>query len=108
MAKKQNKKATILSGKNTQQSDDPRLVQGRNAFVRADYEQAIHLWQRLVDSKALPIEKRTQAHQALAEAHFRLGQHILFERQDEALQHLVRSAELQPKDALYAYHVGLA
>ena len=55
-----------------------------------------------------PAEQSAKVTAALAEAHFREGQFRLFSAPAEALQHLIDAAELNPEDALYAHHVGLA
>jgi tetratricopeptide (TPR) repeat protein len=108
VSKKHQKRAQRAGGKTPHQPEDPRLVQGRKAFARADYGQAIALWERLLTAPVLTPEKRAQVQRALAEAYFRVGQHVLFMEPQKAVQHLTHAAELMPTDALYAYHVGLA
>ncbi len=81
-------------------------TRGSNAFRLSDYNQAIETWERV----------RTQAPDmlpaaALAEAYFRRGQELLARPQPDsaaALSDLRRAVELQPEDACYAYHLGLA
>ncbi len=66
MSKKHNKHAQRGAGKSPQQANDPRLVQGRHAFARADYDQAIHLWERLAESPGMPPELRDRLHRAFS------------------------------------------
>lgn len=80
---------------------------GTKALDRANYERSIRDLTKALDPAVNP-SLQDQIKQALAEAHFRRGQRLLFENTDLACVDLVQAAELQPGDSLYAYHVALA
>lgn len=92
----------------SQQSVNNLIRQGKRAFGKHDYDQAISVWQAARQDKDLPGDVCSRLDAALAEAHFRRGQRDLMRRQKQALDDLAQAANLQPGDALYAYHLGLA
>lgn len=85
---------------------------GRNAFYAGRLNEAIELWERAA-------KKHPDIYPALAEAYFRRAltataspNHKRSPEQDRlgesSLHDLQRATELQPNDAIYYYHLGLA
>jgi tetratricopeptide (TPR) repeat protein len=98
--KKRNKPAANRQGAATLRT------RGSNAFRLGDYNQAIETWERV---RAQAPNMLPPA--ALAEAYFRRGQEHLARQQPDleaGLSDLRRAVELQPEDACYVYHLGLA
>lgn len=81
---------------------------GEKAFKKADYQQAIQEWSRVLEDPDIKPSLRDKVEQALAEAYFRYGQHILFADAPRACELIESAAKLCPGDPLYAYHTGLA
>lgn len=81
---------------------------GEKAFKKADYQQAIQEWRRVLEDPDIKPSLRDKVEQALAEAYFRYGQHILFDDASHACELIETAAKLLPDDPLYAYHTGLA
>ena len=81
-------------------------TRGSGAFRLGDYSQAIETWER-VHAQVPEMLPAT----ALAEAYFRRGQEYFAKPQPDleaGLHDLHRAVELQPEDACYRYHLGLA
>jgi tetratricopeptide (TPR) repeat protein len=79
---------------------------GLNAFKGEDYQRAIDTWERV--ARQTPSMRPTSA---LAEAYFRRGVARLYGKSpapEAGLNDLQKASELQPGDACYAYHQGLA
>jgi tetratricopeptide (TPR) repeat protein len=93
-------------------SPEPLSQRGRNAFYAGRFNDAIELWERAA-------KKHPEVIPALAEAYFRRAMMATtspeFKRSPEhgafpetSLRALQRATELQPNDAIYYYHLGLA
>ncbi|MGC9395867.1 MAG: tetratricopeptide repeat protein [Anaerolineae bacterium] len=81
-------------------------TRGSNAFRLGDYNQAIETWERVHGRSPDMLPSA-----ALAEAYFRRGQEHFAKPQPDfetGLRDLRRAVELQPEDACYVYHLGLA
>lgn len=93
--KKQTKEKSLA------QSTDALTQNGIKAFRLKEYEKAIAAWGKI------PIPNRPAS--MLAEAHFRLGLQLFYGADSQqGLTHLQTATQLQPEDATYAYHLGLA
>lgn len=104
MSKKHLKSNLAKASPESQQ--DVLIRQGKMAFNRRDYSQAIAIWE---NARAIGAsEKQERITRAVAEAHFRLGQLHLPKSSETAIRYLTYAAMFCERDALYAYHVGLA
>lgn len=83
------------------------VQQGKKAFLKKEYDQAILHWQMARAERSLSETERTRLIAALAEAYFRRGIEKTARDKAAACADLVEAAQLQPGDALYAYHAGL-
>lgn len=84
------------------------IAQARSDFLKGDYDHAIKLWETVRQHHPLPAERQTQVVRALAEAYFRRGLRLSLQQNNNGLNDLQRATELQPTDALFACHCGLA
>lgn len=85
------------SADTTAAADAAAWRQGRAAFAKGRYPSALQAWARC---------QRPEAAAARAEAHLRLG--LAATRPDEAVAAMRAAVHLAPRDARYAYHLGLA
>lgn len=108
MAKKRNRTTGAFGRLQSQQSVNSLIRQGKRAFGKHDYDQAISIWQAARQDKDLSGDMRSRLDASSAEAYFRRGQRDLMHRQKQALDDLAQAVKFQPGDALYAYHLGLA
>jgi len=82
------------------------LQNGLKAFRRGDYDRAIETWERAVRQSS-----NVQSISALAQVYFRRGLKRIYGQSPDlqaGLSDLERATGLQPDDACYAYHLGLA
>jgi tetratricopeptide (TPR) repeat protein len=103
-------KTTGLPKRNlkTNSPSETLIQQGKVAFRRKDYDQAIIRWQMVRSQRTLAPEKQADLLAALAEAYFRRGTHKLLTNPLAANEDFQEASRLQPADALYAYSVGLS
>lgn len=101
MTKRRRKKRTSRA-----QSSAALRQNGLNAFKGGDYQRAIDTWERVAQQTS-----SMRPTSALAEAYFRRGVARLYGKSpapEAGLNDLQKARELQPADACYAYHQGLA
>ncbi|HDD24672.1 MAG TPA: tetratricopeptide repeat protein [Chloroflexi bacterium] len=91
------------------QSLNSLMRQGHRAFQKGDYDRAIEWWEKA--QERAPDKMTGNVNSALAQVYFRRGVKRSYGSQPNpsgGLDDLRKATELQPDNACYTYHLGLA